>query len=163
MDDREYELKRRELIQMLQTYKDERHNIERLTRLAHTESEMDYYPPGVDYSKDRVQTSTDSGIMGESIIIRASNARKHLNEALNELSDKTAALDKLLLEITKLPAYQGRVIIGLYIDGQAEHKIAEIMNKSNETISGYRKAAIKRLTRAVFGERIRVWRGADLR
>ena len=158
MDDREYELRRRELIAMLQTYKDERHNIERLTRLAISESEADLYPAGVDFSKDRVQCSFDSGVMGESMIIRASAARRHLHEVMRELKDKTQALDKLLLEITKLPAYQGRVIIGLYIDGLTESDIAEKMGKAEETIYGYRKAAIKRLTRSVMGNTTRSWR-----
>lgn len=159
MDDREYELRRRELITMLQTYNDERHNIERLTKLAMSEADDDLYPSGVDYSKDRVQCSFDSGVMGESVIIRASAARRHLQEALKELKDKTQALDKLLLEITKLPAYQGRVVIGLYIDGMTESDIAEKMGKSEETIYGYRKAAIKRLTKSVVGNPIKFWRG----
>ena len=160
MDDREYELKRRDLIQMLQTYKDERHNIERLKRLAIQEAEADLYPAGTDYSKDRVQCSTDSGDMAENNIYRLENSRKHLSAVLQELNQRTANLDRLLFEITKLPAYQGRVIIGLYIDGNPEHKVASEMNKSEATISGYRKHAIRKLTRSMFGC-IRSWR-ADL-
>lgn len=154
----DYEARRSELIKMLQTYNDERINIARLTALARREADAELYPSGPDLTKDKVQTSFSSSAMGESMIIRASTARKHLQEALGNLSGKTAMLDKLLLEITKLPAYQGRVIIGLYIDGHDESKVAESMGKSEDTISGYRRAAIKRLTSAVMGEKVRTWK-----
>jgi DNA-directed RNA polymerase specialized sigma24 family protein len=144
-----YELLRRDLIQQLQSYRDERHNIDRLLKLAASEAEADLYPPGVDTEKDRVQTSFDSGEAGERLVGRLVSVRKHLAECLRELRERSEKLDRLLLAVSKLPAHQGRVIIGLYIDGHDESTVAQQMGKSEGTICGYRKEAIRTLTRSV--------------
>lgn len=154
----DFEARRREIIKMLQTYKDERVNISRLRKLAESELNDHMYPPATNIEREPVQTSFNSGEAGESMIRRASVARKYLKETMTELQFRSDTLDKLLLEITKLPAYQGRVVVGLYIDGKSETDIGEDMNKSDDTICGYRKAAIRRLARTVTGERIRTWK-----
>lgn len=163
MENSQYELRRKELITLLQTYRDERHNVDRLTRLAREEADDELYPSSTDYTLPRVQTSVNEGKIAESTVIKACRARRHLNDTLKELENKTQLLDKLLCEISRLPAYQCRVIIGLYIDGHTENDIAVKMGKSIETICSYRRGAIRRLSRTVLGEKIRVWKSSEVK
>lgn len=150
-----FELNRRELVKMLQTYNEERKNISRLRELAVVESEEALYPSATDYSRDVVQTGEIDPC--ESVIMKVEKSRKHLVSAMKELDAKTRQLDRLIFEISKMPAYLSRVVVSRYIDGMSESEIAEMMGRSEETISGYRKTALKRLTRAMFYTKIETW------
>lgn len=150
-----FDASRRELIKMLQTYNEERKNISRLRELAFIESEEELYPSATDYSRDKIQQGETDPC--EAVVRKVEQSRKHLHATIRELNDKTKRLDKLVFEITKMPAYQSRVIISRYIDGMSESDIAEMMGKSEETISGYRKAALRRLTRIMFPQKIETW------
>jgi DNA-directed RNA polymerase specialized sigma24 family protein len=151
-----FEINRRELVKMLQTYNEERKNISRLKELALIESEEELYPSATDYNREKIQKGEIDPCEG--VIRKVEQSRKHLYATMRELDEKTKKLDKLILEITKMPAYLSRVIVSRYIDGMSESEIAEMMGRSEETISGYRKTALKRLTRVMFYTKIETWK-----
>lgn len=112
----------RELIHLDEKIETKRRQLERLmkTRLS---------IKGIDYSKDRVQTSSHSG--QEDLIIKIIDLEREINRDINELVDKKAIARE---KISHVHGVQGTVLEMRYLECMTWQEIAYRLSYSIRTV-----------------------------
>jgi DNA-directed RNA polymerase specialized sigma24 family protein len=148
---------RDEVIATLRTYRVERMNIQREKALLQ-EAITSLYTPASSNMDGSVKTQMKHGDERMlSIIGRVEYERRALDQEMDQLNRQEDKLNDYLKAIFGLPTFERRVVVGLYIDDKFLEEICAETGKSEDATIHHRKAAIRKLTRALYRVEVKTW------
>ena len=149
--DTAFEAAREQVIATLRTYRLERLDIQRQKALVSEALEsLCYVRPSSDGYGVKSQMQEGDAAMVRALV-RIAVERSRLETEARLLDEREEKLNRYLQAIGKLPVFERRVMVGIYIDGKKAEDVGAELERSLVTVVRYRKAAIRELTCKLFG------------